>query len=113
MRGRDVKRLGESLRIDAGRADFYPTRPFLRSFHYFSILTPLRRKCCAMAAWMRLLLLVISIAGVAGCRTWQTALPEPKGKSPLRPIELASDGMKLEVLFARLPYGDPEINGPM
>lgn len=66
-----------------------------------------------MAAWMRLLLLVISIAGVAGCRTWQTALPEPKGKSPLRPIELASDGMKLEVLFARLPYGDPEINGPM
>ncbi len=62
------------------------------------------------------LTMVIAIAGLAGCQAWQLsepALPTSESRqSLLKPVDLAADGFRLEILTVRFPLGDPELNGP-
>jgi hypothetical protein len=60
---------------------------------------------------MRFLILCMAAAGLAGCSSWQQATPQEN--SLLRPVETVSDGVQLEIISIRVPYGDEEINGAL
>jgi hypothetical protein len=49
--------------------------------------------------------------GCAGCSAWTPS--EPHDQSLLKPVDLADDGVQLEVISFRLPFGAEEINGGM
>jgi hypothetical protein len=48
--------------------------------------------------------------GLSGC---EFVNYKPKGVSPLAPLELTNDSAELEVIFIRVPAGDPEFNGAL
>ncbi len=45
---------------------------------------------------------------IAGCRDWQQTAPT--GKTLLKPIDVADDGMKLEIITVHCPLGDQLLN---
>ncbi len=53
---------------------------------------------------------VLVVLASGGCKLW-TSQPAV-GKSPLRPATASRDSVALEILFARFPHGDAELNGP-
>jgi hypothetical protein len=48
--------------------------------------------------------------GLSGC---EFISYKPKGASPLAPLELTNDSAELEVIFIRIPAGDPDFNGAL
>ena len=55
--------------------------------------------CCALAL----------VAAVAGCRLFPEE-PVVQGRSPLRPMTPSPDSVALEIIWARYPLGDEELN---
>jgi len=47
-------------------------------------------------------------AALAGCSSWQQTAP--KEQSLLKPINAADDGVQLEIISIRFPFGDEELN---
>ncbi len=53
----------------------------------------------------------LTLLACAGCRAW---VPEaPTERTLLRPVEMASDGVQLEIVSVRFPYADATLNGDM
>src|SRR5262249_39974452 len=48
-------------------------------------------------------------AALAGCSSWQQQTA-PKEQSLLKPISAADDGVQLEIISIRFPFGDEELN---
>ncbi len=60
---------------------------------------------------MRLLIVLLAVAGLSGCGSWrQTA---PSENTLLRPVETVSDGVQLEIVSIRVPYDDATLNGEL
>ncbi len=53
--------------------------------------------------------LLVAMLLAAGCRN----LPEQVGKSPLRPLRMSPDTVIVDVFFVRIPFDDPDANGPL
>lgn len=50
-------------------------------------------------------------AALGGCSSWQQTAP--KEQSLLKPISLADDGVQLEIVSIRFPFGDDDLNDSM
>lgn len=61
--------------------------------------------------WLRIGLLAPLVAGPLGCTPLD--LHKRQARSPLRPAQISSDAVVLEVFFARFPAGDPQANGAL
>ena len=56
-------------------------------------------------------IVVLIALAISGCSTWKPS--EPKENSLLKPVEMADDGVKIEIISMRFPFGAAEINGAM
>jgi hypothetical protein len=56
-------------------------------------------------------MLLAATAGLGGCHWGPQSAPE--GQSLLKPVELADDGVQLEIISVRFPLSDDQLNGPM
>jgi len=57
---------------------------------------------------LRAITALCAIAALAGCSSWQQIAP--KEQSLLKPIGAADDGVQLEIVSVRFPFGDDELN---
>jgi hypothetical protein len=57
------------------------------------------------------LIALLFATGIAGCNEWQQSAPS--GKTLLKPIDVADDGMQLEIISIRFPLGDEALNKTM
>src|SRR5262245_57928836 len=57
---------------------------------------------------LRALIALCATAALAGCSSWQQTAP--KEQSLLKPISAADDGVQLEIVSVRFPFGDDEMN---
>jgi len=57
---------------------------------------------------LRAMIALCAAAALAGCSSWQQTAP--KEQSLLKPISLAEDGVQLEIVSIRFPFGDEELN---
>ena len=64
-----------------------------------------------MLCRMRFAIVCLAVAGLTGCGTWRQSAPIEH--SLLRPAEAVSDGVQLEVISVRVPYGDESFNGEL
>jgi hypothetical protein len=62
-----------------------------------------------MICKLRCLLIVLGSTCCFGCSAWQQTAA--KGNSLLQPVDLAADGVQLEIISVRFPLGDELING--
>jgi hypothetical protein len=65
----------------------------------------------AIHRYWRWCLALTAIAGISGCRWGPQSAPH--GQSLLKPVEMADDGVQLEVISVRYPQHDEELNGSM
>lgn len=57
---------------------------------------------------LRATIALCAAAALAGCSSWQQTAP--KEQSLLKPISAADDGVQLEIISIRFPFGDEELN---
>lgn len=57
---------------------------------------------------LRAVIALCATAALGGCSSWQQTAP--KEQSLLKPISAADDGVQLEILSVRFPFGDEELN---
>ncbi len=62
----------------------------------------------AIDFYLRWAIVLVSATVFAGCRDWQQSAPS--GKTLLKPIDAADDGMQLEIISIRFPLGDETLN---
>ncbi len=60
---------------------------------------------------MRIVILCIAAASLSGCGGWRQSAP--RENSLFQPVETVSDGVQLEIISIRVPYGDEGINGDL
>jgi hypothetical protein len=60
---------------------------------------------------LRALTALCVTTGLVGCSSWQQTAP--KEQSLLKPISAADDGVQLEIVSVRFPFGDEELNDSM
>src|SRR5262249_16854570 len=56
----------------------------------------------------RWIIAVAAASTLAGCSSWQQSAP--KEQSLLKPISMADDGVQLEIISIRFPFGNEELN---
>jgi hypothetical protein len=57
---------------------------------------------------LRALIALCATAALAGCSSWQQTAPNEQ--SLLKPVGAADDGVQLEIVSVRFPFGDEELN---
>ena len=76
-----------------------------------SLIVNYLERCCAMFHRMRILIVLLAAASLTGCGSWrQSARHET---SLLKPVDLPSDGVQLEIVSIRFPYGDENLNSQL
>lgn len=60
---------------------------------------------------MRILIVLLAAASLPGCGTWRQSAPHET--SLLKPVDLPSDGVQLEIVSIRFPYGDENLNSQL
>src|ERR1051326_6064938 len=60
---------------------------------------------------LRAMTALLAMAALGGCSSWQQTAP--KEQSLLKPISLADDGVQLEIVAIRFPFGDEDLNDSM
>jgi hypothetical protein len=69
---------------------------------------------CALLSFPRTIIAIAMTASLIGCRGWQETAPNSSvggdRQSLLKPVDLAADGFRLEIVTVRFPLGDMELN---